>query len=249
MALKSFLRVLGVGGAEIDAVLDHDQVQPGGVITGTLHIRGGDADKTANHAVVEISARITRKMGDNEVQADEAINGVKLPGPIRLGQTHALPFRVEVPPHTPITVYGGRNFVWLRSGLDVPWAVDPSDTDQLSIAPTQAQANVIAAMESLGFRLYKVDIEARSSWQGRRWAQEFEFRPVSRGNYRFDEIEIVFEGQQGHQVEVLMQIDRAARGLGGILMEMTGTDESWRRAMIDASSVQSAAASLQRAIA
>ena len=248
MALKSFLRALGVGGPEIDAVLDNDRVQPGGVITGTLHIRGGDADKTASHAIIEIAARITRKQGDNEVQVDEAINGVRFPGPIRLGQTHAIPFRVDVPAHTPITTYGGRNFVWLRSGLDVPWAVDPSDSDRLEIVPTHEQANVIAAMESLGFRLYKVDIEPRSAWQGRRWVQEFEFRPSGHGNYRFDEIEIVFEGQHGSQVDVMVQIDRAARGLGGFLIEMTGTDESWRRGMIDASSVQAAAASLQRVI-
>jgi sporulation-control protein len=248
MALKSFLRAFGVGGAEIDAVLDNDRVQPGGTISGTLHIRGGEASQTASRAVLELAARVTRKMGDHEVQADEVIAGLELTGPIPLGQPHALPFRLEVPTHTPVTAYGGRNFVWLRSGLDVPWAVDPSDTDRLDIVPTPEQANVIDAMESLGFRLYKVDIEPRSSWFGRRWVQEFEFRPVSRGNYRFDEIEIVFESQRGSQVEVLMQIDRAARGLGGLLMEMTGTDESWRRAVLDASSRQAAAASLQRAI-
>jgi sporulation-control protein len=248
MALKSFLRVLGVGGAEIDAVLDDDRVQPGGTLSGTLHIRGGEASQTANRAVIELAARITRKMGDHEVQADEAIAGVELPGPIALGRAHALPFRLDVPPHTPVTAYGGRNFVWLRSGLDVPWAVDPADTDRLEIVPTQAQANVIAGMESLGFRLYKVDIEPRSAWFGRRWVQEFEFRPVSRGNYRFDEVEIVFENVRGTQAEVLMQIDRAARGLGGLLMEMTGTDESWRRAVIDGSSPQAAAASLRHAI-
>jgi sporulation-control protein len=180
MALKSFLRVLGVGGAEIDAVLDNDRVQPGGTITGTLHIRGGEASQTASRAVIELAARVARKMGDHEVPADEAINGVELPGPIPLGRAHALPFRLEVPAHTPVTAYGGRNFVWLRSGLDVPWAVDPSDTDRLEILPTPAQANVIDAMESLGFRLYKVDIEPRSSWFGRRWVQEFEFRPAGR---------------------------------------------------------------------
>jgi len=245
MALKSFLRALGVGGAEIDAVLDNDRVQPGGTLTGTLHIRGGEAGKTANRAIVELAARVTRKMGDHEVPADEAIAGVELPGPIPLGREHALPFRLDVPLHTPVTAYGGRNFVWLRSGLDVPWAVDPSDTDRLDIVPTQAQANVVDAMGSLGFRLYKVDIEPRSSWFGRRWVQEFEFRPASYGQLRYDEVEIVFENQRGTQVEVLMQLDRSARGLGGLLMEMTGTDESWVRATIDASSPAAAAASLR----
>jgi sporulation-control protein spo0M len=59
----------------------------------------------------------------------------------------------------------------------------------------------------------------------------------------------VFENQHGSQVELMLQLDRSARGLGGLLMEMTGTDESWRRVTIDASSPQSAAHSLHQVIA
>ena len=249
MALKSFLRRLGVGGATIDAVLDDEQIEPGGTVSGTLHIRGGEADQTASRAVIEIVARVVRKAGDDEHHVDEAIAGIDLPGPFPLGRDHSIPFRIDVPLHTPVTSIGGHNFVWLRSGLDVPWAVDPGDTDGLEVFPNRAQANVLEAMESLGFRLHKVDIEPRSSWFGRKWVQEFEFRPFSRGQLRFDEIEIVFESQNGSQVQALMQVDRAARGLGGFLMELTDTDESWVRAPIDASSPATAAASLRSALA
>ena len=249
MALKSFLRALGVGGPTIDAVLDTDRVQVGGMLTGTLHIRGGDSSQTASKAVIELVARVVKKMGDDEYSSDEVIAGSALPGPIQLGRDHAIPFQLALPPHTPVTSLGGRNFVWLRSGLDVPWAMDPSDRDALEVHPTTAQSNVIHAMEQLGFRLYKVDIDARSSWFGRKWVQEFEFRPSGHGRGRYDEIEIVFENQHGSQVELMLQLDRSARGLGGLLMEMTGTDESWRRVTIDASSPQSAAHSLHQVIA
>lgn len=248
MALKSFLRAFGVGGPSIDAVLDTDRVQPGGPLTGTLHIRGGDASQTAKKATLELVARVEKKMGDEEYQADEVIAGVELPGPIQLGGSHSAPFRMELPAHTPVTSLGGRNFVWLRSGLDVPWAIDPSDKDALQVHPNPAQANVLQAMESLGFRLAKVDIDARSSWMGRKWVQEFEFRPAGYGQARYDEVEVVFERQHGHQVELMLQLDRAARGLGGFLMEMTGTDESWRRVAVDASSPQSAAHALRQTI-
>ena len=248
MALKSFMRAFGVGGPTIDAVLDTDRVQPGSRLTGTLHVRGGDAGQTADRAVIELVARVTRTMGDNEYQADEVIAGAELPGPIQLGRDHSLRFELALPPHTPVPSMGGRNFVWLRSGLDVPWAVDPSDQDALDVAPTDAQANVLRAMEQLGFRLYKVDVDPRSAWSGRKWVQEFEFRPAGRGRARFDEVEIVFENQRGNQVELLIQLDRSARGLGGLLMEMTGTDESWRRAVVDASSVDAAARALGQVI-
>jgi len=248
MALKSFMRAFGVGGPTIDAVLDTPQAQPGGPLTGTLHITGGDASQVAKQATLELVARVEKKIGDDEYQVDEVIAGVSLPGPIYLGQQHRIPFRIDLPIHTPVTTLGGRNFVWLRSGLDVPWAMDPSDKDALQVYPNQAQANILQAMESLGFRLYKVDIEARSSWMGRKWVQEFEFRPAGYGS-RYDEIELVFEGQRGHLLDVMVQLDRAARGLGGFLMEMSGTDESWRRVTVDGSSPQSASYALQQVIA
>ena len=249
MALKSFLRALGVGGPTIDAVLDTDRVQVGSMLTGTLYIRGGDSSQTAAKAVIELVARVVKKMGDDEYSSDEVIAGSALPGPIQLGRDHAIPFQLQLPAHTPVTSLGGRNFVWLRSGLDVPWAIDPSDRDALEVHPTTAQANVLQAMEQLGFRLYTVDIDARSSWRGRKWVQEFEFRPSGYGRARYDEVEVVFENQHGNQVELMLQIDRAARGLGGQLMEMTGTDESWRRVTVDASSPQSALHTLQQVLA
>lgn len=248
MALKSFLRALGVGGPTIDAVLDTDRVQVGGMLTGTLHIRGGDAGQTASKAVIELVARVVKKMGDDEYSSDEVIAASSLPGPIQLGRDQAIPFQLALPPHTPVTSLGGRNFVWLRSGLDVPWAIDPTDADALAVFPTAAQANVIEAMQALGFRLSRVDIEPRSSWFGRRWVQEFEFRPATRAQARYDEVEIVFERLEGSHVEVVMQLDRAARGLGGLLMEMSGTDESWVRGAIDATTPASAAAALRRVI-
>jgi sporulation-control protein len=104
-------------------------------------------------------------------------------------------------------------------------------------------------MEALGFRLFKVDIDARSSWFGRKWVQEFEFKPAGYGRARYDEVEIVFEGQRGDQVELMLQLDRSARGLGGFLMEMSGADESWHRVSVDAGSPQAAAAALGRVIA
>jgi sporulation-control protein len=249
MALKSFLRAFGVGGASIDAVLDTDRVQPGGPLTGTLHIRAGDASQVAKKATLELVARVEKKMGDDEYQADEVIAGVELPGPIQLGRDHSFPFRMDLPAHTPVTSLGGRNFVWLRSGLDVPWALDPSDKDALQVYPNPAQANVLQAMEALGFHLYKVDIDARSSWFGRKWVQEFEFKPAGYGRARYDEVEVVFEEQRGHQVDLMLQLDRSARGLGGFLMEMSGADESWHRVSLDASSAQAAAAALSRVIA
>jgi len=249
MVFKSFMRVLGVGGPTIDAVLDTDKVTPGGIVTGTLHVRGGEQGRTATRAVIDVVARVKRKHGDDEYDSDESIAGHEIMGPIPLGGESSSPFRIELPAHTPVTSLGGRNFVWVRSNLDIPMQIDPADTDKLDVYPTQAQINVLEAMNQLGFHLHKVDIDPRSSWFGRSWVQEFEFRPSGHHRTRFDEVELVFEQLHGSHVELLMQLDRRARGIGGFLAEMTGTDESWVRVALDAASPQAAAGALQRYLA
>lgn len=247
MVFKSFMRAFGVGGPTIDAVLDTDRVVPGGIVTGTLHVRGGEEGRTATRAVLDVVARVKRKSGDDEYETDEVIAGHEIAGPIPLGGESSSPFRIELPAFTPVTSLGGRNFVWVRSNLDVPRQIDPADTDKLEVYPTQAQINVLEAMNLLGFHLYKVDIDPRSSWFGRSWVQEFEFRPGGGPRRsRFDEVEIVFEAIHGDRVELLMQLDRRARGLGGMFAEMTGMDESWLRVALDASSPQAAAGVLQQ---
>ena len=244
MVFKSFMRALGVGGPTIDAVLDTDRVVPGGIVTGTLHVRGGEQGRTATRAVLDVVARVKRKSGDEDYESDEVIAGHEISGPIPLGGETSAPFRIQLPPFTPITSLGGRNFVWVRSNLDIPMQIDPADTDKLEVFPTQAQIHVLEAMNLLGFQLYKVDIDPRSGWRGRTWVQEFEFRPAGHHRTRYDEVEIVFEQIHGNHVELLMQLDRRAPGLGGFLAEMTGMDESWVRVSLDASTPQSAAASL-----
>ncbi|QMW24300.1 sporulation protein [Sandaracinobacteroides saxicola] len=238
--LKSLLTRIGIGGAKLDAVLNQASVRPGERLTGTLNITAGEGGKSASHAEVKLMTRVERD--DHLVNA--TIASVRIPGPIALDRNHSLPFAIDVPAHTPITSYGGRSIVWVASELDVPMALDPSDIDRLEVTPSPEQANVIAAMEALGFRLWKTDVEARSAWFGRPFVQEFEFKPVQWGG-RFDEIELVFEGLAPGRADLLVQLDRAARGLGGMLREMSGTDESWHRIRVNAESRDRAMADLR----
>ena len=239
---KSILTRLGVGGATLDARLDRDQVRVGEQITGTLFVSGGDGSLTANRAQLRLKTRVEHE----EHAADAVIAGTDIPGPFRLQGEHRIPFTLPVPAHTPVTVYGGRVFVWLASEMDVAMAVDPSDRDGLVVHPSAEQHNVIEAMRLLGFRMAKTDVEGRSAWFGRGYVQEFEFRPADYGRRRFDEVELVFEGLSPGRADLLVQLDRAARGLGGLLREASGMDESWTRLSVDASSPDAAAAHLSR---
>lgn len=239
---KSILTRLGIGGATLDARLDRDVLRVGERLTGTLHVSGGDGSLTAARAELKLMTRAEHE----EHAADVVIAGASLPGPIRLEGEHRIPFSLDVPAHTPVTAYGGRVFVWLASQLDVAMAVDPSDRDPLDVHPAPEQVAVIDAMSRLGFRLAKTDVEARGGWGGRGFVQEFEFRPASYGQRRFDEVEIVFEGLAPGRADLLVQLDRSARSLSGFLMEASGMDESWRRISVNATSADAAAADLNR---
>jgi sporulation-control protein len=83
-------------------------------------------------------------------------------------------------------------------------------------------------LSQLGFRLRNADCEqAKGIFRNRLpFIQEFEFVPV-RGPFRgkLDELEVVFfPKRQG--VEVLMEVDRKARGFASLLAEALEMDES-----------------------
>jgi sporulation-control protein len=81
------------------------------------------------------------------------------------------------------------------------------------------------ALNSLGFELVKAECEAVSSGF-QPFVQEFEFKPV-RGAFRskLDELEVVCF-PQADNADVIMEIDRKARGLGGFFAELTDMDET-----------------------
>jgi sporulation-control protein len=108
-------------------------------------------------------------------------------------------------------------------------AMDPSDSDAITVRPTATQQKILDAFERLGFMLREADNEDLPHRLRRNlpFAQEFEFVARS-GEFRgrFDEIEMVMF-PSANSVDVVLQIDRRARGLGSFLSEQMGTDESY----------------------
>lgn len=63
--------------------------------------------------------------------------------------------------------------------------------------------------------------------------QEFEFQATNNTYRRYlDELEIVFLEQSERSVEILIQVDRRARRLGGFLSEAFNMDERFMRLSI-----------------
>lgn len=217
--IKRALASVGIGAAQVDTVLETDRVNPGDTLTGTVYVRGGEQAQKIGHIYLSLMTRYLKKSGDNEHHVDYALSEVRLQESFEIGagQTRELPFSLPVPWETPLSV--GKSSVWVKTGLSVSMALDPSDSDMLRVEPTTGMQAVLSALENLGFYLYKADNEANSRMRRRvPFVQELEFRPGGRYAKRLQELEVILlPASDG--LEVLLEADLRARGLMGMLME------------------------------
>ncbi len=233
---KKLLASVGIGGASVETVLDNPDAMLGEPLTGSMHVKGGSVDQEIAEVAVEVMTRVLVETDNTEVKKDFVVSKVRLANGFKLpaGSSHTLPFELDLPLHTPVALGREHAPAWLRTRLDIPMAADATDADALAIRPAPVQVDALNAMISLGFGLYKSDVEHRPRWHGGHgFVQEFEFRPVVSGGRRlYDEVELVFE-PAGDGFDLLLQLDRSSRSLSGFLAEATGMDESWHRLHLD----------------
>lgn len=250
--LKRALASIGVGSARVDTVLDGDRAQPGGEVSGTVYVQGGDTAQTIDHVYLYLMTRYTRQVGDGESHQEHELATVKLRERLEVAPNgrHELPFTLPVPWATPLTLSSSR--VWVKTGLSVARAVDPSDEDTLRVEPTEEMRVVLNALERLGFYLYKADNE----YNGRLrrevpFVQELEFRPSGRLANRLKELEVILLPEPG-RVRVLLEADLRSSGLMGALFEDLDLNERFTQLDLDASTlargVDAVAAELDQAI-
>jgi sporulation-control protein len=130
---------------------------------------------------------------------------------------------MDVPYATPVTM--GQTSVWIDTGLDIDWAVDPDDRDELRVQPDERTRDLLEAMEDLGFTFREAKCVADEHGiltSERNFVQEFEFKPRS-GDYVnvLDEVEVVAL-PRADEIEFIVEVDRA----GSALQEIAGSDES-----------------------
>ncbi len=204
--LQKMLQRIGIGGVQIDAVLDNDTVEIGEAITGQVHVTGGkdDWDAEAIHVELMVSC-LLETQGDEKQRGHMTVaEAVIEPGLIEAGTQRAFPFRIGVPAGTPLT--HGSTATAIRSRVDIAAAIDPRDSDAVRILPNAPMRAVLEAVEMCGFRLKEVETE----YDRRRempFVQEFDFRPVTRGDRRLEEVEIAFVPRRG-DLEVMLTVDR-----------------------------------------
>lgn len=218
---------VGIGSAKVDTRLESNEVEPGGLMKGVVVIRGGSVEQEVGQIYLYLVADYIAEVNDTKVRRTAEVGQFRIGEPftIKPGEVREFPFSATAPLHLPVTT--GSNGVYLKTGLDISNAVDPSDADRVEVRPHPYVRTVLDAVSSLGFRLRKVATEEVR--RGRLpFMQEFEFAPSGEFRGSLDELELSF-AVDPDGVDILMQVDRRARGLSSMFAEAMGGDESFIR--------------------
>ncbi|MFG2926639.1 sporulation protein [Streptomyces sp. NPDC048305] len=222
MVFKRLLGSLGVGGPSVDTVLDPGAVTPGGVLSGQVHLKGGNADFTIEHITLELVAHVEAEHHDGESEGVAVFHQHVAGGNFRLaeGEQRSVPFSFPLPWETPITELYGQGLgiaLGVRTELGVAGARDKGDVDPLAVRPLPVQEAILEALGQLGFDFKSADLELghiRGTGQQLPFYQEIELAPSPQYAHQINEIEVTFlAGPVG--MEVVLEADKH----GGLFAE------------------------------
>lgn len=145
----SVLTRIGIGSATIDLIPEQRTVQPGDEIDAHLELRGGASAQTVDDIHIALITRYeeegaegnafweqyglwTSEFTDGFTVEADADRSIDVPP-------------IKVPDSTPVTL--DTTTVWIQSALDISWAVDPSDVDQIEVRPSAPLRAVLDALE------------------------------------------------------------------------------------------------------
>ena len=220
------LSSIWVGGARVDTRLSHDALVPGEAVSGETIIEGGDGPQEFEQIYLYVSTRYKHEDLLHEHTLVE--HGVGGEVSVDAGEKRTIPFSFPLPYETPLSL--GPHDVYVRTGLDVPNATDPSDVDPIRVAPHPLQQAVLDAAGNLAFRLRQVENEyAPRKGAPLPFVQIFEFGPEGPYSGKVQEIEFVFKLSGDEALDVLVEIDPRAGFLGGLLESAPEVNERFAR--------------------
>jgi sporulation-control protein len=217
----ALLSRFGIGSATIDLIPEQTTVRPGEKVAAHLEIEGGTSAQTVDDTEIALVTRYQAQHGDDSspthyvLWETEFREGFTVEAGV--DRTIDVP-PIQVPSIAPVTK--GTSEVWIQTGLDIDWAVDPSDEDQLEVEPGGALQPVLDAMEQLGFGLRTVtNEETDNRLTPLPFVQRFAFRGGG-GDFagKLDDLFLApLPSDDGDALTVLMWVDRIGeRDIGDV---------------------------------
>ncbi|WP_246941584.1 sporulation protein [Bacillus pinisoli] len=245
------LASVGIGAARVDTKLSKSQFVVGEEITGIIEVVGGNIEQPIDEIYLSLLTQYVKESDDKKYLQTAVIGKYKVLENFTISpnEKKEIPFTFTLPFITPVTQ--GKTRVWIHTGLDIKNAIDPTDKDFIDVQPLMVMKAVLNSVQELGFRLREVECEESPRYlrASQAFVQEFEFIPTS-GTFRgkLDELEVVFIPKSSSEVEVYLQVDRKARGLGSFLAEAFEMDESNVRLTVNQSDIPTMTSKLANVI-
>ena len=208
----ALLSRFGIGSATIDLIPETTTVTPGGEVDAHLELEGGSTDQTVDDIEIALVTRFKAQREDDSYPTQHVLwetefkKGFTVEAEV--DRTLDVP-PIQVPAFTPVTLKSAE--VWIQTGLDIEWAVDPSDEDQLDVQPGPQLQGMLDAMDQLGFGLRAVtNAEADIRYTPLPFVQRFAFRGGS-GPFagKLDEVILTpIQADEDSGLLLLVAIDR-----------------------------------------
>lgn len=225
---------IGIGNAQVNTELEKSTYTAGDTVRGIVIIQGGNVAQEIGQINLALKTKYLKETNDTKIHQEGIICSFVISESFTIGagERKEIPFDFRLPLLTPITA--GQSLIWLHTGLDISRAVDPTDQDYIRVNPSRLVSSVLQAVEQLGFRLHSVENEKPSRKLGTHtsFIQEFEYRATGEFRRYLDELEVTFIRHSKDELTFVMQVDRRARGIGGLLSEALEMDETFVRVTV-----------------
>jgi len=216
-ALASF----GVGAAKVDTRLEKATYRQGETIRGEVYVQGGQANQLIDEIYLYLIVQYHHEGSENEY----VLNEFRISEAFEIGprESRVLPFEFQLPYDCPVSTSGSP--IYVKTGLDIKMAIDPSDTDGIEVLPHPLVDAVLHAVEKIGFRLSSVEFNFENFYSRHPFVQEYLLVPTG-GAYQtaFDEIRMVFY-PHAQEVDVIMNLDLKAIDLMSSMEEAMDLDK------------------------
>lgn len=249
---KAMASVFGVGGTKVDTVLNNSTVILGETVSGVINIYGGEVSQEISNVYIDINTTYEKEADDNTYNISDCVQRFTYPlnQTVNPGDNLSFDFEFKLGLNCPITK--GHSKVWLSTRLDIENAVDDTDRDYLNVRSNDYTDNVLTALRELGFRIKSTkNIFDKHRLSPFNFVQEFEYSPSPEFRGRLDEIEVVIV-YNNSGAKLVIEVDRRVRGLGSLISENLGLDEtlvSIDLSFDELSSVNSIASTIRSSVA
>ncbi|WP_409250901.1 sporulation protein [Bacillus sp. SCS-153A] len=131
---KEFLSSIGIGNIKVDTVVENPVTTPSSELKGEVVIEGGMSDQQVNKIVLTVFIRTEDYREDSDFSYHEKeLHGYALTevGVVKAEEEKRIPFKFSLSKEHPLT--DDKTETFLRTTVDIPQAVDPTDEDSIKI--------------------------------------------------------------------------------------------------------------------